>query len=620
MYKYTETDENAVSLHDCRASGLSYGTGYIAFTFSEGIYVMENCVHNHNKKLSYTGEAEMRFTGFTWKDAEWNITIYIFTETEDDKKQIREEITLSSLTDMINGGAELEFTRATAHTHLSAGSCKKPSRITGNVCLSFRRTRQPSAGMIYMLNRIKDKYIGTREFYISVLHIAVPMMLQNLVTNFVSMIDNIMVGQIGTEQMSGVSIVNQFIFVFNVTVFGAVSGPSIFGAQFFGKKDHTGHCYTFRFRVLICVLISVIGILFFGAADTSLISLFLSKDDSPAKIADTLMYGRDYMRIMLIALIPFGIGQAYTSAVRECGETRIPMIGAISAVGINLLLDYGLIFGRLGMPEMGVRGAAAATVAAKFIEAAVVIVWTHTHPDRNKYIVGVYKSIAVPLDLVKKMVIKGFPLLVNEFLWAAGVSVIAQCYSAKGLDVVAARNISGTITNLFGAIYLQLGVCTAILVGPKLGANKLKEARELGDRMRIFSVAVSSVLMLMIIPLSPLFPQLYNTEPQIRALASYMIIIQALALPLWSYTNACYFTLRSGGKTGITFLFDFCSTWLLMIPLAFVLTYLTDLDIHVIFAAVTYTEALKVIAGYFMVRSDIWIVNMVGTENTEKSA
>ncbi|MBQ8967982.1 MATE family efflux transporter [Ruminococcus sp.] len=462
-----------------------------------------------------------------------------------------------------------------------------------------------------MIGKFREKYIGDSAFYKRVLKMVVPMILQNLVTNFVSMIDNIMVGQIGTEQMSGVSIVNQFVFVFNITLFGAVSGPGIFGAQFFGKHDAEGQKQTVRFRVIICAVILAIGALIFGLLDDQLISLFISKDDSPEKIALTLKSGKEYMAIMIVGLIPFSLGQPYYSVVRECGETTIPMLGSMTAVGANLLLDYGLIFGKLGMPAMGVKGAAIATVIAKFIEAAVVIIWAHTHPDRNRYIVGLYKSMKIPKKLTADMIRKGLPLLVNEFLWAAGMSVIAQCYSERGLDVVAARNISGTITNLFGAVYIQLGACISIIVGAELGANRLKEARNIDDKMRFFSVAATVLLTAVIIPLATLFPKLYNTEENIRALSAYMIIIQALAMPLWSYTNACYFTLRSGGRTGLTFLFDFLFTWVLMIPLALIIAKFTKMDIYPMYVLITFTEIIKVVIGYFMVRSDIWINNIV---------
>lgn len=462
-----------------------------------------------------------------------------------------------------------------------------------------------------MVKGFITKYIGKWDFYRAVLAMVIPMILQNIVTNFVSLIDNIMIGQIGTMQMNGVSIVNQFIFVFNITIFGAVAGATIFGAQFFGKGDSEGQRYTVRFRLIVCTVIVGIALIVFGFFDTPLISLFFSDEDSSQEIAVTLEYGKQYMKIMLIGLFPFGIGQAYSSAVRECGETKIPMIASMAAVVVNIFLDYVLIFGKFGFPEMQIEGAAVATVISKFIEAAVVIIWTHTHADKNKYISGLYKGFGIPFQLVLQMAKKGIPLLFNEFLWSAGMSIIAQCYSVRGLDVVAARNISGTMTNLFGTVYIQLGSCIGILVGAKLGANNLKEARDTDNKLLFFSVAVAVIVTLISLPLANVFPLLYNTEPEIRDLAAYMIIISALAMPIWSYTNACYFTLRSGGKTGVTFLFDFGFTWIIMIPLVYILANFTSMNIYPLFAVVTFSEIIKVIIGYFMVESDIWINNLV---------
>lgn len=463
--------------------------------------------------------------------------------------------------------------------------------------------------------RFKEKYIGNREFYAYVLGIAVPMILQNLITNFVSMLDNIMVGRVGTAQMSGVSIVNQFIFVFNITIFGAVSGASIFGTQFFGKGDHEGQKYTVRFRILLTTIVIIICGIIFSLFGRQLINLFLSKDDSPEIINATLGYGLDYMRIMILSLIPFGIGQAYASVVRECGETKIPMMSSFAAIGVNLVLDYGLIFGKLGMPQMGVRGAAIATVIAKCIEAAVVIIWANTHPDRNAYIVGLYKGFRIPKTLAVKIIIKGCPLLANEFLWSLGMSIIAQSYSVRGIDVVAARNIAGTINNMFNVVYIQLGGTLGIVVGTRLGMGKLEDAVDTNRKLTFFNVAMACGAAILMIPVAKAFPLLYNTEQSIRSLATFIIFVQIVATPIWAYTNATYFTLRCGGKTGITFLYDFVFTWAVQIPMAFVLANYTSVSTEMMFIIVTFSEILKCIVGFLLVRSRIWVVNIVADEN-----
>lgn len=465
-----------------------------------------------------------------------------------------------------------------------------------------------------MNKRWKEKYFGTRDFYLYVLGIVIPMIIQNLITNFVSMLDNIMVGQVGTAQMSGVSIVNQFLFVFNLTVFGAVSGASIFGTQFFGKKDYKYQKYTFRFRLLLSALLVLVASAVFVLFGEKLIRLFLSSDDSKDVIEMTLTYGMDYLRIMLIGLIPFSIGQAYASVVRECGETKIPMYGSLAALGVNLFFDYGLIFGRFGLPCMGVKGAAIATVIAKTIEALIVMIWAHTHPDRNPYIVGSFRGFYIPGSLTKSIIIKGCPLLVNEFMWSFGMSVIAQCYSVRGLEVVAARNIASTLSNLFNVVFVQLGHSIGIIIGMKLGAGLLEEAKDAAIKLMVFGEILTTGVAIVMVPFAYIFPNLYNTEDSVKALATFFILVQAIAMPIWAYTNASYFILRSGGKTGITFLFDFLFSWAVMIPLAFVLTNYTTMDIHLLFSIVTFSEILKVFVGYFMVRSGIWINNIVEHE------
>ena len=464
------------------------------------------------------------------------------------------------------------------------------------------------------MKRFKEKYIGDRAFYTSVLALVVPMIIQNVVTNFVSMLDNIMVGQLGTEAMNGVSIANQYIFIFNITIFGAISGPGIFGAQFYGKQDHEGQKQTFRFRLLISLIIVAVFYIVYSIFTEPLLSLYIAKDDAPELIAATLAYGKKYMYVIMISLIPFAFGQSYASVVRECGETKIQMFGSLAAVFVNLVLDYGLIFGRLGMPQLGVIGAAIATDIAKFVEASVIIIWAHTHVERNKYILGLFNGFKIKGRLLIDMIVRGTPLLINEFLWVVGVSIISQCYSIRGLDVVGARNIANVISNLFGVVYLQLGAATAIIIGNKLGAGKLKEARDTDNKLLVFCVFVASCVAIVMLPFAYGFPKLYNTTDEIRSLASYLIIVTAAAMPMWAYTNVCYFTLRSGGRTTITFLFDFIFGWVFQIPLAFILCYKTTMDFKLIFAIVTFLELLKVIIGYFMVRSDMWIVNIVDKE------
>lgn len=471
-----------------------------------------------------------------------------------------------------------------------------------------------------MLQNLRKNLIGDKAFYRRVLYLAVPMIIQNAVTSFVSFLDNIMVGQIGTEQMSGVAIVNQLIFVFNIAVFGGVSGAGIFGTQYYGKGDYEGQKYAFRFKMYAVLVISAIALLLFGFLDKELISLYLSDSGSVGDITLALQYGQEYLLVMLASLIPFAVCQAYVSTIRETGQTLVPMIASAAAVAINLILDFALIFGIDGIvPAMGVRGAALATVIARIAECIIVLIWTHTHKERNPYIKGAYRSFRIPGDICKSIFRKGTPLMLNEMLWAAGMAVVVQCYAVRGLEVVAAQNISSTITNLFNIVYIQLGCSISVIVGQSLGAGRLDEAKDYARKMIFFCVACCIVFAGLMAIVGGFFPSIYNTEESIRQLARNFIFVAALAMPLCAFSHCSYFTLRSGGKTGITFLFDSGYTWVILIPFAYVLSRFTDLPIITVFFLVQFTEVFKVIIGFFMIRSGIWLQNIV-TKKTDNAA
>ena len=461
-----------------------------------------------------------------------------------------------------------------------------------------------------MLTKIKNKYIDT-AFFRYVLVLAVPMIIQNAITSFVSFLDNIMVGQVGTEQMSGVAIVNQLIFVFNICIWGGVSGAGIFGTQFYGKGDYEGQKYAFRFKMYACIIIAGIALLLFGFFDTELISLYLSDGGSVGNTALALQYGEQYLRIMMAGLVSFAVSQAYVNTIRETGHTFVPMLASLAAVVNNLVLDYVLIFGIFGIPAYGVQGAAIATVAARFVECAIVVIWAHTHIEKNPYLKGAYHGFSVPGYILSGIIKKGTPLMFNEMLWAVGMAVIAQCYAVRGLEVVAAQNISSTISNLFNIVYLQLGGCISIVVGQLLGAGRLEEAKDKDNKMIFFCVLCCMGVSLIMIFAGRYFPMIYKTEDSIKELAGRFIMISALVMPLCAFSHASYFTLRSGGKTGITFLFDSVYTWVIVIPLATILAKHTALTIETVFFFVSFTEIIKVTIGYFMIRSNIWLQNIV---------
>ncbi|MCI8287824.1 MAG: MATE family efflux transporter, partial [Lachnospiraceae bacterium] len=431
-----------------------------------------------------------------------------------------------------------------------------------------------------------------------VLAVAVPIMIQNGITNFVGLLDNIMVGRVGTEQMSGVAIVNQLLMVYYLCIFGGLAGAGIFTAQYFGQKDDEGIRHTFRYKFWMALILTTGAVLLLLTAGSSLIQMYLNGSNDGGDLAAALHYGKNYLQVMLLGLPAFMMLQIYVSTLRECGETVVPMKAGIAAVAVNLCLNYLLIYGKLGLPALGVVGAAVATVISRYVEAAVVILWTHGHREKNPYITGIYRTLKVPGHLVGKFFIKGAPLLVNETLWSSGMAMLTQCYSVRGLSVIAGLNIANTINNMFNVVFIALGDAVAIIIGQLLGAGKMKEARDTDNKIIAFSVTCCIGVAILMVFIAPLFPQLYKTTDEVRTVAVQFILAQAVFMPQAAFMHATYFTLRSGGKTIVTFLFDSVFVWCVSVPVAFCLSRMTALPVIAIFAMVQIADWIKCIIGF----------------------
>ena len=450
-----------------------------------------------------------------------------------------------------------------------------------------------------------------KELYLRFFRVAIPIIIQNGITNFVSMLDNIMVGQVGSLQMSGVSIVNGLMFVYSLCVFGASSGAGIFTAQFFGSDDHEGVRYTFRFKVLCCTLLSLLAAAFFVVTGEPLIKMYLQGEGSAADAALVLQYGKDYLAMTYWGFVPFALSNAYASTLRETGQTTVPMVAGITAVFVNLILNYVLIFGHFGAPAMGVQGAAIATAISRYVELTILAVWTYRHREICLFIQGAFRSIYIPGSLLRKIAAKGMPLMLNEAFWSGGMAFLNQCYSTCGLEVVPAMNISSTIFNLAGVAFIAGGNTVGILMGQMLGANrKAEEIRDANKKLIRANVAIGCVFGLLLASISGLFPMIYNTTDSVRHIATQLICICAITMPVHSYLNATYFTLRSGGKSVITFIFDSGYVWCCMIPVAFILSRFTDLPIIPLYAICQSLDLLKCVIGAKMIKKGSWIQNL----------
>ena len=449
-----------------------------------------------------------------------------------------------------------------------------------------------------------------RNFIKKTLMIAIPIMLQNGVTNFVNMLDNIMVGRVGTDPMTGVAIVNQLLFVFMLCLFGGLSGIGIFTAQYYGKGDQEGVRYTFRLQFMLAMILTAAGILFLASNSRMLVNLYLHEDGGAGDPAATMAHALSYMKVMFFGLVPFAFAQVYASTLRGTGETIVPMRASLIAVAVNLVGNYILIFGKLGAPALGVVGAAAATVISRFVELGYLAFHVHRHTEKYPFIRGAYSSFYAPGRLVKNCIVRGTPLLFNEALWAGGEAVLTQIYSQRGLSVVSAFNISSTIANVFNVAFIAMGNATGIIIGQELGAFGCTEPDRVKRdawRMTFYSMSLCVISGTLLFVISGFFPRIYNTSDDIRVLAAGFIRAGAIFMPMYAFENAAYFTIRSGGKTMITFFFDSCFTWIASIPLAFVLVRFTGMPILSLFVCVKLIELIKCAIGATLMHKGIWI-------------
>jgi len=457
----------------------------------------------------------------------------------------------------------------------------------------------------------KQRFIGDKNFYRMIFGVVIPIMIQNGITNFVNMLDNLMVGRIGTEQMSGVSIVNTLIFVYNLCIFGGLSGIGIFTAQFYGKKDDEGIRDSFRAKLWLGIFLSILAASLFVFFQDELIGLYLTGEGTKESIAQTLQAGKEYLMVMVISFPAFALVQVYATTLRECGETVLPMKAGLIAVFVNLVLNYLLIYGSFGFPCLGVQGAAIATAISRYIEAAIVIIYVHSHAKIHTWAIGLYKSLKVNTENLKKYVFKGSPILFNEALWSSGIAILSQCYSTRSLDVVAALNIASTINNVLNVGFLAFGSAVGIVVGQRLGAGRMEEAKDYDNKMIFTGIMFGVLSGIILLCVSPFFPLIYETEDSVRALATSFIMIYACANPQSAFNNGCYFTLRSGGKTLITCLFDCGTLWIIQIPIVFLLTKVTTMSALALYICYWGTDLIKASVGFVLVRKNIWMNNIV---------
>jgi putative MATE family efflux protein len=453
--------------------------------------------------------------------------------------------------------------------------------------------------------------IADKQFYTRVLMLALPIMLQQGISNTVSLFDSIMVSSLGDNALAGVSIVGQIFFVLGALFIGTSAGAGIYIVQFFGAGNKQKMRESFLARGLLLLLMSIIAIVIIKLFGKDMIALFLP--DSPEAVNE----GVKYLNVMIYTIIPFAIINLYASTYRENKHTVEPMIIGIIAIFVNLIFNYLLIEGHFGFPRLGVEGAAIATLLSRIVEALILMIVAHKrkYPFADK----VYRNLHISGEIMIKVLMKTIPLMVNELFWSLGMITLNFAYSNYGLTVVNALSIASTINNLFFIIFGGLATSISIIIGAELGANRMEDIKRTAARLITFGVVVCWGFGLIMGLTAPFTPKLFtNIHPDSQNLATEFMIIAACFLWVYCYNASCFFILRAGGSTISALIFDSFFTWLLPVPTALLFIFVFKdnrpriLELYIFIQCLDF---VKVTLGSIMIKRGKWIRNLTTVTN-----
>ena len=453
----------------------------------------------------------------------------------------------------------------------------------------------------------KKRLFGSRRFYGKALAIAVPIMLQSLIQSLVSLIDNFMVSGLGDIPMSGVNVAGQVLFVFMVYLNAICMAGGIFMTQFFGARDSEGMKQAFLFKLIMGFSAFIPYVLVCVVFPREVLSLMVIGNTEAEQILDEAV---KYINIMVFMSVPFTASMCIASSLRDMGQVKIPLVVTVVATLTNTLFNWLLIYGNLGFPAMGVKGAATATVIARVVEFTIfVIVYISKKPE---FAVKLSRLFRVNGKLFREILKKGSLVLFCEMVWIISETITTAIYNGRGgADVVSGMSASFAIANLvfvaFGGIYSATGV----ILGRTLGEGKLEKAREEKTWLLSGSAVFGVIMMLLglattfIIPL--VFGKLSDSAIEI---CREMVILMAFFMPVWVYMNAQQAVARAGGDTAMGAYTDSVITIVIMIPMIFILGLFTDIGPVAMYMGVKLLDIVKVIVFHIWLKKERWLKNL----------
>jgi putative MATE family efflux protein len=452
------------------------------------------------------------------------------------------------------------------------------------------------------------KFIGDKAFYKTLIAVALPIVLQQLITTSVQLVDNVMVGKLGEEAIGSVAAVNQLYFVVILITFGALGGAGIFTAQYFGSKDYDKLKQTFRFKLIIGLGLATTSLILFSFFQRPFIMLFTSNET-------TIQGGMAYLNIVKWSAFPWILTVAISNTFREIGITKPLLKISLVAIFTNAILNFILIFGYLGFPRLGVVGAAYATLIARFVEFFLTLILLKMRGE--VFNTKLFSLFHIDKKLLTSIIIMALPLTLNEALWSSGQTVFVHAYARRGDSALAAMTITGTISQLVFVTFGGIATAVAVMVGNTLGKNELEKAKDNANKLIATSVLFAICTGVFLFILSFFIVNIYDVTEATKNIARFNIRINALFIPVYSFNVAIYFTLRSGGDTKSTFMMDAMYMWILPVPVALMLSYLTNLPVVWMYLLVQTLDIPKMLFGLSRYKKERWVKNLALDEPIE---
>jgi putative MATE family efflux protein len=452
--------------------------------------------------------------------------------------------------------------------------------------------------------RIIDFY-RDREYFSQLTKIAFPIILQNTVSSSLNLVGSLIIGQKGEVAVASVGLAGQIFFLLNLLLFGIGSGAAMFTAQLWGKHDVPN----IRRVLGLSLMLSFIGTTFFFVLAELFPAQVLSiYSQDPAVVA----LGSQYLRIFGWSFIFFSITFTYALVLRSIGDVRMPVAVSMFALGLNAILTYGLVFGKLGLPELGVPGGAWALVIARAVECILLVAITYL--KKSPVAATLKDFLSIDFHFLSKILIPVLPVIANEFLWSMGIATYNVVYARMGTASIAAINIAATVDNMALVILFGITSATSVIVGNRIGAGENEKGFLYAARSLGLAATFGVMLGLAVILLSPLVLSFYKVNPAVIELARRTLIVVGLFIPMRAMNMVMIVGIfRSGGDTLFALALDGFIIWILGVPSAFIAAFVLGVPVYFVYLAVMSEEFAKWSIGLWRFLSRKWIHNLTRT-------